>query len=177
MVVCLKVSNDGGPLLPSPLGYEERFPFMIETAISFLSCCADVIRHVVTSDIDLGHLPAFHLTLSFLPFKTLLMAKKVTASQEGRVLTAEFTAYRNLLIASHPSAGDFVWRIEQAQPPSGWKFAVVDGDAASSVPHSSHNGDNTAAGAVDWGYWMSHFDDWLSNANGVDIQQYTTGAI
>jgi hypothetical protein len=45
------------------------------------------------------------------------------------------------------------------------------------VPHSSHNGDNTAAGAVDWGYWMSHFDDWLSNANGVDIQQYTTGAI
>jgi hypothetical protein len=76
MVVCLKVSNDGGPLLPSPLGYEERFPFMIETAISFLSCCADVIRHVVTSDIDLGHLPAFHLTLSFLPFKTLLMAKK-----------------------------------------------------------------------------------------------------
>jgi hypothetical protein len=74
---------------------------------------------------DLGVLPAFHLTLAFLPFKVLRAASQIDPSGSGEMIKTEaVTQYRAMLSSSHSLGASMVAHIENHVPSRNWDYLV-----------------------------------------------------
>ncbi|GFZ46644.1 hypothetical protein JCM24511_03864 [Saitozyma sp. JCM 24511] len=132
VVMNLKISTDGATHMPSPLGYENRSLLFLSLARSLLTRCEEVVRFVNSSNIDLGLLPGFQMTLSFAPLEAIVMAHRITGAESLSLSSSDLVAYRNRLIASHPAAESMVRHMDESLPSSGWKYALPSCPSASS---------------------------------------------
>lgn len=70
---------------------------------------------------DLGILPAFHLTLAFLPFKVLRAASLIDPAGSGGMFDNETVVqYRAMLCSSHRLGAIMVAHIESHIPSPNW---------------------------------------------------------
>jgi len=70
---------------------------------------------------DLGKLPAFHLTLAFLPYKVLRAASRIDSADSGKMYSTEVVArYRGMLCSSHQLGSSMVAHIDKHIPSSSW---------------------------------------------------------
>lgn len=88
----LKISTDGATLMPTPLGYENCSLLFLSLARSLLTRCDEVVRFVNSSNIDLGLLPGFQMTLSFAPLKAIVMAHRITGAESLSLSSSDLVA-------------------------------------------------------------------------------------
>lgn len=120
----LKLSTDGGTLLPSPLVLESRVPFRMTLSTGVITCSCDIVEFVTTSDVDMALLPSFYLTLSFMPHKAILYAAAIDPAMKPWEEASGFRQYRTLLLSAHPLSTALIRNIEVGTPHKGWKQAV-----------------------------------------------------
>lgn len=90
------------------------------------SCsCSGLHRPRNRNNMDLGVLPAFHLTLAFLPFKVLRAASQIDPAGSGEMFrTGAVAQYRAMLCSSHALGASMVAHIENHVPSRSWEHLV-----------------------------------------------------
>lgn len=127
ILIPFKFSTDCVTRAPSPLGPAERLIFLRDCLFENRAKSVDCINHAVDSRMDLALLPAFHLTLAFLPFKVLRAASLIDPQGSGPLIsTDQVKQYRSMLITSHPLGASMIERIEEHRPSQSWiAFAAM----------------------------------------------------
>lgn len=125
ILICFKFSTDCVTRAPSPLGPTERLNYLRDSLLQFRSCAVACIDYAVSASLDLAVLPAFHLTLAYMPFRALRAASLIDPVGSGPLAsTQNFMRYRSMLVTSHPLGGQMVQNIEAHRPTDSWQSFV-----------------------------------------------------
>jgi hypothetical protein len=125
ILVYFKITTDCVTRAPSPLDPEHKFTFFRDCLKDLRARSVDCITHATSMNVDLGVLPAFHLTLAFLPFKVLRAASQIDPSGSGALYTTkEVSQYRAMLCSSHRLGESMVAHIENHIPSPSWSQLV-----------------------------------------------------
>jgi hypothetical protein len=121
ILVYFKVTTDCVTRAPSPLCPDDRFTFFRDCLKDMRARSVDCIRYATANQMDLGILPAFHLTLAFLPFKVLRSASQIDPNGSLELFnTTAVTQYRAMLCSSHRLGASMVAHIENHIPSPSW---------------------------------------------------------
>jgi hypothetical protein len=125
MTLSLKISTDAASFLPSPMGFEARFPVVPPFGNSIYAAARNLSLHVSTSGLNLSMLSGFSLTLCFLAFTVIYQAHKLDDSNLDSLNVPaglqHLAALRYALATSHPAAEGLLERIEAFNTPSEWR--------------------------------------------------------
>jgi hypothetical protein len=125
ILLLFKITTDCVTRAPSPLGPGDKFTFFRDCLKDLRARSVDCIAHATATNMDLGVLPAFHLTLAFLPFKVLRAASQIDPSGSGEMFRTEaVTQYRGMLSSSHSLGTSMVEHIESHVPSRSWDHLV-----------------------------------------------------
>lgn len=125
ILICFKFSTDCVTRAPSPLGPAERLTFLRDCLLHHRAKSVDCIDYAVSAQMDLAVLPAFHLTLAFLPFRSLRAASLIDPVGSGALAdTDNYARYRSMLVTSHPLGAKMVQNIEAHRPTKSWDSFV-----------------------------------------------------
>jgi hypothetical protein len=146
ILVYFKVTTDCVTRAPSPLCPGDRFTFFRDCLKDLRARSVDCIWYATANKMDLGILPAFHLTLAFLPFKVLRAASQIDPNGSLEMFgTAAVTQYRGMLCSSHRLGAAMVAHIENHIPSPSWSQLVESFDlgipAADQDPETSDYAD------------------------------------
>jgi len=125
MLLLFKITTDCVTRAPSPLERGDKFIFFRDCLRDLRARAVDCIVHATATNMDLGVLPAFHLTLAFLPFKVLRAASQIDPTGSGDMFRTEaVTGYRAMLSSSHSLGASMVAHIENHVPSRSWDSLV-----------------------------------------------------
>jgi hypothetical protein len=125
MALSLKISTDASKFLPSPLGFEARFPVLPPFGNSIFMAARNIALRVPTSGLNLSMIPGFSFTLCFLAYAVIYQAHKLDqpGQDPAHVLDQpdHFSALRSALSTSHPAADVLLGRVEELNTDADWK--------------------------------------------------------
>lgn len=164
ILIPFKFSTDCVTRAPSPMGPAERLTFLRECLLEIRAKSVDCINHAISTSMDFALLPAFHLTLAFLPFKVLRAASLIDPRESGPMAaTREVQQYRSMLISSHSLGASMIGHIEDHQPSQSW-FAF-----AAEMP--GNEGREVDAG--DFDAFAEKFWEMCEGADGFDFTEFS----
>jgi len=145
ILLLFKITTDCVTRAPSPLGPGDKFAFFRDCLKDLRARAVDCIAHATATNMDLGVLPAFHLTLAFLPFKVLRAASQIDPAGSGEMFrTGAVAQYRAMLCSSHALGASMVAHIENHLPSRSWDH-LVDSMETEHLPDDHNNGSDEFA--------------------------------
>ena len=116
----LKASSDASSQLPSPLGFDLRWPIIPRMGGYLMQASENAMHHAVNHQIDFSTLPSSILTFSILPYAATYSSRSLSHADPFEALPI-LRDYRQLLLSAHLGMGEVMKRIESSVTDPQWR--------------------------------------------------------